>query len=547
MLRILATVLLFAFSVPGANGQDARGTLRITVALRSADGTPLPVPRHVLLISDNPPTAPPRRVQTALDGTASVRLPPGNYTIESDQPVTIDGTAFQWMQIVDIAPGRDAVLDLTAGNAEAAPAASAGSPASGDSTEQPSSLLIRWQASVVPIWSPTARATGFAVDDRGLIVTTARAVGAATSAEVQITPALKVAARVLAADSVRDVAVLRIDPGAMAGVRPVPPGCAAQGGVSRVEEGQAIFAIEAPLRRSKGTSASRVSAVEGRFIASSLVLSRGGAGGPVFGPGGVLIGMTSVVEEREGSVRQETRVVRVEEVCASLASAELKMSDVPAPDGAPLPTEPSRPFPVDALNEAARRTLGDLTSYRVASPSFDVLLITPPLAYAAQHQPRRANERTGVARDPRTIDPLEGFGNWSGYVAEFPPVLLIRATPKLVEGFWAKVARGAARTQGATLPPLTRFTPGFARMQAFCGEVEVTPIHPFRIEQRLSETDGIFEGLYVFDPDALGPGCGTVTLVLYSEKEPQKGDRRVVDPAVLQQIWTDFAPYRAQQ
>ena len=105
MLRILATVLLFAFSVPGANGQDARGTLRITVALRSADGTPLPVPRHVLLISDNPPTAPPRRVQTALDGTASVRLPPGNYTIESDQPVTIDGTAFQWMQIVDIAPG----------------------------------------------------------------------------------------------------------------------------------------------------------------------------------------------------------------------------------------------------------------------------------------------------------------------------------------------------------------------------------------------------------------------------------------------------------
>jgi hypothetical protein len=51
--------------------------------------------------------------------------------------------------------------------------------------------------------------------------------------------------------------------------------------------------------------------------------------------------------------------------------------------------------------------------------------------------------------------------------------------------------------------------------------------------------------LYVFDPGALGPQCGTVKLVLYSEKEPEKGDTRVVDPGVVQQIWQDFAPYRA--
>jgi hypothetical protein len=38
--------------------------------------------------------------------------------------------------------------------------------------------------------------------------------------------------------------------------------------------------------------------------------------------------------------------------------------------------------------------------------------------------------------------------------------------------------------------------------------------------------------------------CATVKLVLYSEKEPQKGDTRVVDPKVIQQIWQDFAPYR---
>ena len=105
-------------------------------------------------------------------------------------------------------------------------------------------------------------------------------------------------------------------------------------------------------------------------------------------------------------------------------------------------------------------------------------------------------------------------------------------------------AQGAARTQGMALPPIKHFKSGFLRMRAFCGDAEVTPIHPFKLEQRVSESDMIDEGLYVFDPGALGPHCATVKLVMYSEKEPEKGDTRVVDPKVLQQIWQDFAPYR---
>ena len=94
---------------------------------------------------------------------------------------------------------------------------------------------------------------------------------------------------------------------------------------------------------------------------------------------------------------------------------------------------------------------------------------------------------------------------------------------------------------GATVAALD---PLFARLRAFCGEAEVTPIHPFKLEQRVSESDAIYEGLYVFDPGALGPHCGAVKLVLYSEKEPEKGDTRLVDPKVLQRIWQDFAVWR---
>ena len=80
-------------------------------------------------------------------------------------------------------------------------------------------------------------------------------------------------------------------------------------------------------------------------------------------------------------------------------------------------------------------------------------------------------------------------------------------------------------------------------MRAFCGDAEVTPIHPFTLVQRVSASDAIAEGLYVFDPAALGPQCGTVRLELYSEKAPAKADTRVVDAKVLEQIWQDFAPY----
>ena len=64
------------------------------------------------------------------------------------------------------------------------------------------------------------------------------------------------------------------------------------------------------------------------------------------------------------------------------------------------------------------------------------------------------------------------------------------------------------------------------------------------IERQLSESAAIREGLYAFDPGALGPHCGSVRLVLYSEKEPAKGNEQVIDQTVIQHVWQDFAPYR---
>src|SRR6267154_4642901 len=120
MRRALFLALLAFVGSQVASGQ-ALSVLHIKVVLIDAERKAMPVPRHALLISDNPATAVPRRIVTALDGTADVRLSPGNYTVESDQPVAFQGKAYQWTKTLDVAAGRDAVLELTADNAEVGP------------------------------------------------------------------------------------------------------------------------------------------------------------------------------------------------------------------------------------------------------------------------------------------------------------------------------------------------------------------------------------------------------------------------------------------
>jgi hypothetical protein len=180
----------------------------------------------------------------------------------------------------------------------------------------------------------------------------------------------------------------------------------------------------------------------------------------------------------------------------------------------------------------------------VRSSDFDITFITPALTYRAQHDSRGRREAISEA-EQASMYLLMDFGNWSEYMRDFPPTLLVRVTPKLVESFWTKVARGAAQTQGISVPAIKRLKSGFSSMRAFCGETVVAPIHPFRIERRVGDRDAVYEGLYVFDPAAIGPECGRVKLVLHSEKEPDKDDTVTVDPKVLEQIWRDFAPYRA--
>ena len=119
---------------------------------------------------------------------------------------------------------------------------------------------------------------------------------------------------------------------------------------------------------------------------------------------------------------RDSRVVRIDDACEVVASAEKKMKDAAPPAGTHLPVEPVRPFPVDALKDAAQHRAGSLSPYQMSSSDFDVAFITPVMTYGAQYQSEQATERerSGGTRtpdaEPALVRPLMDFSNWSEYV-----------------------------------------------------------------------------------------------------------------------------------
>jgi hypothetical protein len=526
MTRALAGVLLALAMWAGVPAQELP-VLHIEASVGDAGGRAVPVAQYVLLVSANPPSAPPRLVHTSPDGTADVPLRPGSYTVESDRPFVLAGRSYTWVQMVDIAAGGDTTLRLTAANADvgAATADLLREAAAAASTPEAreDSILSTSQASTFELWTPRVRAAGFLVDARGLVATSRRAIGDATAVEVQVSPSVKVAGTVLVADTSQDAAIVRVDPSAVGGIRPVPLACDAPAAA-----GADHYLIDVPW-------------FGPRDVTSLLVVSAGAAGGPVFAGDDRAIGLSAPAEDDDGHGDIDVRVVGADRVCQALALARARL-DTPPPDATRLPIEPARRLGVADTDAAKAGGAFSLGPYQLSSSDFDISFLTPAVLAGAEARRGwsgvRADELSGlrVATD---------FEYWSDYVASAPPLLYVRVTPRLVEGFWTKVARVAASTQGADIPPIKRLRPGFSHLRLLCGGKDVTPIHPFRIQARVTETEAIEEGFYVFDPAAIGPSCGTVSLVLSSVKDPEQTETRTVDPAIVRRVWDDFANVRA--
>ena len=520
----------------------------------------MPVPRHALLISDNPTSAPPRRIVTTLDGTADVRLRPGNYTVESDEPLAFQGKAYQWRHTLDIAAGRDATLELTAANADvepinlttagASPATPGASTSTGPLADDPSTLLAQWHPSVVALWTATTRTSGFVVDANGLIATSQRGVGTAPSVEVQITPSVKVAAHVLVADSVHEVAILRIDPKSShqcvlsARLRASSEG-AHRERTGSLHDRRAAPSAERPQRRDSARG--REERVHGRLQSRNRRRGRSRLhGGRERGWSQLHRGRRRRPQARRLSSHRDRPCVCGDGICGEedegcrctrrhAASGRARAAVSPGRyQGRSAPLH-WRPEPIPVFIVGLRRHV-----HYARADSRRAELLGAGESARRRRGPADAGSRAVRHAAAPGLQQLVRLRGGLAAGAARP------RDAELVEGFWTKVARGAAQTQGMSMPPIKRLKSGFSRMRAFCGDIEVTPIHPFKLEHSVSRHRfRSTKASTSLTPARSGRRAEPSSSMLYSEKEPKKEDTRVVDPKLLEQIWQDFAPYRA--
>jgi S1-C subfamily serine protease len=552
---LFASISLLLFGAP-LRSQVETVKVKVRVILVDKDLNQKPVPHlTVALAPDSVAPNNANEVKTDFGGYAEIQMPPGKYRMTTPEGVDFQGRHYSWETEINVG-GESVSVDLSNDSARIT------DPPAVEPARKLDDLTLmfqKYQKSVVTVWSEIGSGTGFIVDSAGLVMTNQHVIGPSELISVQFDAKRKVAAKVLAFDAERDVAVLYADLSAFPGAM-VAPIATAHGGRELAVEGEKVFTIGSPLGLKKIITSGIVSKVEARAILSDVNINHGNSGGPLFNSLGEVIGITTFLVPGSNGPGV-AGVVRIDQTLPVLAQARKKMEDVALPSARLLPVEPSDPYPLDSLKEMSKPAKFDRKPYIFTVGGFDVALGTPVLEYEIQGEAERTmthekNKRTkgrGESAE-RTFEPLQDLPEWAEYVGEYKPVLFVQAAPQLRETFMSVLGREltpSIEPFGSGAPRL-RFRTDFYRMKLLCGAKEVEPIQPGKAAtvvnahtEFVNITDATYVGIYSYPPDAISPSCGKVTLQIYSEKEPDKSESKDLDEKSIDRILNDFRPYLA--
>ena len=199
-----------------------------------------------------------------------------------------------------------------------------------------------------------------------------------------------------------------------------------------------------------------VTALQPRRVETDVRLPFGGSGGPVFNDAGAVVGLTSMSVEPD-SRSDDAAVVTTVFICEALSASLPMLSGAEPPAATRLPVEPTRPYPVGTLEDVRRGATPNAAVPVMSSSDFDVAFLTPPMVHRARQRSGWTGGQSGRSPEAEArLGRLTEFGAWSDYFTSLPAVLVVRVTPKMVEGFWkragprggAHARRGPAAVQG---------------------------------------------------------------------------------------------------
>ena len=519
------------------------------------------VPKFVLIVRKASDSAfGERRVSTSFDGSATVTLPPGDYTVVSENSVTLEDKAFTWEHEFKVEAGKETSVELSNDNAKITRGVSDSSLPRRRVSET-AELFKTLRDGVVTIEGELQTGTGFIFDEKGLVLTNYHVIDESTEIRVRFDKQTAVKARLLAKDVDRDLAVLQIDLRSFTGSK-VLKLAAANAAEPPVFEGEQVFTIGSPANQEKILSTGIVSKVEERAIISDINFSAGSSGGPLFNSVGEIVGvMTFKVKDRkEKGDSGLAGIVRIEETSDLAAKARELAAAKGTPSGTLMPNIPEGTFPVETIKTAVRSKnflpkeyVSDVKNYQVRymTPVYKFYMIEKDRIESLKIREKR-NKYKGKLD---TVDMFRDLSVWSEYAGELMPVVDILALPEtMATGKSMALSAITTLTVGISTPLDVHYKADFSQMKLLCDGHEVTPLRRSKTEierdlQSYYKTKKRFTyaGVYTYPYDIFAPGrCTQMVVHVFSEEDIETPIVSTVTDAIKNRIWTDFSDFRTR-
>lgn len=491
------------------------------------------------------------RVKTAADGSVSLSLTPGDYVVESEKPLIVNGKSYEWSVKLKVESGSTASLEL---NTEDATVTAADDALRRGRIVDETDLLKVLSDGVVSVQGELTQGTGSIVDGAGLILTSQHVIEKSKELRVQFGAGKKVAAKLVVESPDLDLAVVWVDMSTC-------PSCKALALLesNTVLDGAQVFTIRSPLAEdktlTKGTLRNTAAGVSPDFkIASS------DSGAPVFNALGEVIGVLRFADQN-GARPGASGVIGIQDSRVLLAKARQMIKEATAfPSAEMLPTEPRDSYPAEDLKVDLKNFRPK--AYEADFGEYQLMMITPVLKHyiieknrIAFERQQKKTEKDGIMTSPVMSNSFYELRNWGNYVNQMRPVVHLLVVPEVSatgkSTFLSLLMLGSGLM---VLPPDFKFKADFEEMALTCDGKLVTPIQRGKIEFIKSLTSYLkmkqraaYAGVYTYSAESFAPDkCKQMSLQIVSQQSPATPEVRVVNPKMVQQVWSDFEPYRRQ-
>jgi hypothetical protein len=489
-----------------------------------------------------------------------VSLIPGDYVVESERPLIINGKSYEWSVKLKVESGSTASMEI---NHENATITGADDALRRGRIVDEADLLKVLSGGVVNVQGELAHGTGSIVDATGLVLTSHQVIERSKELRVQFDGNRKVAAKLVMDDPDLDLAVLWVDLSTCSPCKALTME-EPKGDSNILVDGARVFTINSALAQDKTLTKGTLRNT-GNDILPDFKVASIDSGAPVFNGVGGIIGLLKFVDPN-GTRSGASKVIRIQDSQALIAKARQKIKEATdLPSAEMLPTEPADPYPAGALKNQVDLKKFKPKAYEADFGQYQLTIITPVLKYYLIEQNRIAFERQRKKIEKgdtlTTAVRMNSFyelRNWGDYVNEMRPVVHLLVVPEVgatgKSRFLSLLTLGVGLMGGSAilLPPDFKFKADFDEMSLSCDGKPVTPIQRGKIEfvKDLSsylkmKPRTAYAGVYTYSAETFAPDkCKQMSLQVVSQQNPTTPEIRVVDPRMVQQVWSDFEPYR---